>query len=313
MVVSIAEVADGRIVSRPHPRLPGVAREGRYVFYRSSSPLGFVAGTAASPAGPVRAVVEVPASPPAQALPFVYVAGADGAYVLPALPGSAVTVAARVPATSFRGSGTTAVAAGETATLDLLLSGVVTTATVVPADGAQGVPRSALIGIESAAPLKPVSIGADTVKLYKGAVSDGVTVPLRFVLTGGGRTLSVAPVAPPPPAPPQTPLHYSTYYTLVVSGLADVYDESGVGAPGHLPHGGRSLPPRMWMPSPSPARHRQERPGDGAGRPALAQSTILVVNAGNGVVASFTVLGDGSVSGRCRPPSTTVVVTVTDP
>src|SRR5262249_52501467 len=54
-VVSLAELVGDRIVSRPHPDLPGITTEGRYVFYRSASPLGLVRGTTQSSGGPVAA------------------------------------------------------------------------------------------------------------------------------------------------------------------------------------------------------------------------------------------------------------------
>ena len=53
MVVALAQVVADRIVSKPASGLPGIVEGGDYVFYRSS-PVGFVAGTTTSSAGPVK-------------------------------------------------------------------------------------------------------------------------------------------------------------------------------------------------------------------------------------------------------------------
>jgi hypothetical protein len=66
VVVALGQLVGDRIVSKPHPGLPGIAKGGRYVLYRLSGPIGFVAGTTSSPStGPVKALVEPTPGDPA--------------------------------------------------------------------------------------------------------------------------------------------------------------------------------------------------------------------------------------------------------
>ena len=106
-VVALGELVGDRIVSRPFPGLPGVAKGGRYVFYRLGGPIGFVAGTTSSSAGPVKAVVST------AALPFIAVSAVNGSYIVGAVPGS-TTLMATVPKTSLQGTAQAVVAAKET-------------------------------------------------------------------------------------------------------------------------------------------------------------------------------------------------------
>lgn len=187
--VSLATLAGDRLSA------PGIRAQGSYVFYRSFSPLGFVAGLASAPG----AVVET------SGLPFVALSDATGRYRAVALTGP-VTVTAFVPRSSLRASESVDVVAGETTPLDLTLSGQMTTAAVTPSDGSLGVSISIQIDIASSAPLAP----GPTVRL----VEAGAPVLVRLLLSGSGKSLAVIP---------EENLKHETTYTLEAATLADVF------------------------------------------------------------------------------------------
>jgi hypothetical protein len=156
---------------------------------------------------PVQALVET------AGLPFVSPSGLDGVYKA-AAPVGLTPVSAHVPWTSLQGTATAEVTESETTALDIELAGTLTTAQVHPADGSAGVDLDIQMDITTSAPLHSATVTTENVRLYEGDVSDGNLVPLRLVLSGSGKSLAVVP------SQRLAPL---TSYTLVASGLADVF------------------------------------------------------------------------------------------
>ncbi len=295
-VVSLAQLLGDRVVTRTGGGLPGVIEGGRYVFYRTS-PLGFVTGTTSTANGPVRAVVTT------DTLPFIALAGANGHYLVAALPGP-VHVSALVPRTTLAGSGQAVVNATETAPLDITLTGTATTATVTPADGSLGIPTSVQIEIEATAPLKPQTVLPTNILLKKDL--DGTEVPTRLSLSGSRKVIGIVP---------ENALEYSTTYRLEVSGLLDTYDgavnvpvtrfttKDNVAPVYNVDAIVFSFPDANGMVTVS-APPGTLPPG----------TTILIINEGNGVVVSFMAGNDGAFTGDLPASiSDRLMVTVTDP
>lgn len=296
IVVATAGIIGGRAVTRSHADLPGIVSEGRFVFYRTAQAVGFVKGVTASPtAGPVRAVVQ------ASGVPFASIAGDSGQYVMPAIAGN-VTLTATVQGTSLHGSASATVTANATATRDISLAGTATTATVTPANGATLVPVTTQIDITASAPFAASAAFANIRLVQDG----GGAVATRLLLSASGRTLAVIPLSR---------LKAGTRYTLQVPNLVDAY--SGLIA----------VPATSFTTRPdTPPQYDYERlsfafpDADGIVRITAPAGTfppgtvVLVVNAGNGVVVSYTALNDGSISGEI-PASIDdrLLITITDP
>lgn len=311
VLVALASLVGDRVVSQPYPGLAGITTGGRYVFFRLSGPIGFVQGTTSSSAGPVKAVAST------DGLPFVGIGTTAGQYLVPANPGLA-SLTATVPGTTLLGSGSVEVLAPEavnvnvprTVTLDISLTGTVTTATVTPADGAQGVSVTVQGEIQTSAPLKPETVLPGNVKLYKVEAAAETEVSVRLVLSGSRKVLAVVP---------QTALNYSTTYRLQASGLADVYG-SAVSVPSATFRTRDFVAPEydttklvFSMPDADGIVTLTAPPG------TLAPgSEILIINSGNGFVATVTAENDGSV-GNLIPAtlpasiSHSLLVTITDP
>ena len=187
--------------------LPGLRSGGRYVFYRLAGEAGLVAGFARAAGAPVAAIVT------SDRLPFVALAGADGAYALLAAVGES-TVTGRVPGTPLLRSVTVQVSAAQTTLQDLELLPTATTVTVTPPDGATGVATNAQVQLQASAPLDPVALATATTRL--GQVGTSETVGLRSVLSASGRTLALIPLAG---------LANETTYELQVIGLRDLTGE----------------------------------------------------------------------------------------
>ncbi len=101
----------------------------------------------------------MPAEVGTAALPFVFLAGNDGAYIVAAAVADPyVEVTATLPGTSLAATATANVVAAQTTTLDLVLVGSATTATVSPADGADAVPVSTQVEITSPVALDPATV-----------------------------------------------------------------------------------------------------------------------------------------------------------
>ena len=214
LVVALGEANGGRIAAVPVPGLPGIKEGGRYVFYRLGGPVGWVSGatTLAATGAPVGgAIVE------SDGLPFIGRSGLSAPYLLVARAGTA-PVSATVPGTRLVASGNATVVAGgpaEAVSLPLAFSGAVTTATVTPADAAQGVAVSVQVEVEATAPLDPSPTNLSRAKLFKGTEP----VEVKLLLSGSGKRLAVVPVKP---------LAVSTVYTFTVAGLKDAANEDVV-------------------------------------------------------------------------------------
>jgi hypothetical protein len=294
-IVALADLADGRLVTRATPDLPGITRGGRYVFYRATAPIGFVVGTVSAQGQPLAAIVQI------DGLPFVALADAQGRFTLVAREGHAA-LTGRVPGTSLTGSATVTVTAGQTLTQALDLIGSVSNATVTPGDGALRVPVSTQIEITTTVALNATSATTTGVRL----LTQTDIVPVRLVLSGSGQTLAVIPVAPLQPA---------TTYRLEVAGLIDIV-------------GGAIVVPMVsFTTSPNeaptydtsklvfgfPDMNRQVTITAPAG--ALPPGTkVLVVNQGNGIVVSLTADNTGAINGQIIASiSDRLLVTLTDP
>jgi RHS repeat-associated protein len=296
VVVSLARIVSGRLVSSPYPGLAGITQGAHYVLYRSSLPLGFVGGVTSASTGAVTAFVST------ASLPFVAFSGSDGAYVVPAVAGAA-SVSARVRGTGLAGSGAAQVTRGATTPLNLLLSGAITTAVVTPADGSMAVLTTTQIQIDASVALNAATATSSTIKLVR---ADSVSVPLRFITSLNGRSLT---------AIPQTKLDAATQYTLVVSGLADAFGGLVAIPATTFTTKSEVIPAfdarRLTFSFPDVNGIVQViAPAD-----SLAPgSYILVTNTSNGVIVSMTALNDGSVRGELPASiNDTLLVAVTDP
>ena len=206
-VVALAQLVGPNLVSQPYPGLRGITQGGEYVFYRVASPPGFLSGTTTVSASPVQAVVST------NSLPFIGLADSLGRYVVAALAGT-VTAGATVPNTNLTGSGSAQVTAAQTSSLDIILNGVLTVATISPSDGSVAVPVTTDVSITTTAPVNPVSVSSSTIQLYQGPIANNVPVALQFVITQGGTKIA---------ALPQQALLPGQQYTFTISGLADIY------------------------------------------------------------------------------------------
>ncbi len=299
VVVALGQITGGRLISVPYPGLRGITQGGRYVFYRSTGPVGFVKGVTSSTAGPVAALIST------SSLPFVAFSGSDGAFIVAAAAGP-VAVSAAVAGTNLVATRTAQVSAGATAILNLPLAGAVTTATVTPANGAVGVATNAEINVDTSVAFNAATVTADSVRLYKGPATDNLAVPVRFVVGANGRRLAVIP---------QSKLDPATPYTLVAAGLAD------------LSGGLINVPTTTFVTmATSQTAYDVSRltfsfpdtqgivkvtapPGT-----LPAGTTILIIDSSNGVVVSFMALNDGSVQGDFPASINDVLmVTITDP
>jgi hypothetical protein len=296
VVVSATDLVTGRFVSKDLGTLAGVRRDGRYVFYRVNVPWSLVAGSVGLSSTSMQAVVTV------EGFPFVALTNSAGEFDTIAPTGS-VKFSASVPNTSLSGDVTVSVVSGQTASPNINLNAQATTATITPENGALHVPTSAQIEIVATAPIRTSSANNATIKLRNSA---GTNVPLRFVFSGSGRTVA---------AIPQALLTAGETYTVTVSGLGDVYGSF------------MTLAPVTFTTNPDvPPDYDTQKvtftmPGaDGlvtvsAPAGSLPPGTrVMIVNAGNGIVVSFTVGNDGSFTGTF--PATIndrLMVTITDP
>ncbi len=206
-LVGLARAAAGRLFSDAAlagATLPGVAREGDYLFVRAAAPLGFVTGVVRDAGGaPVAQALVRTSTAPFAALTRspearYLVAGAVGA------PTSASAL--HIPTRDATSGQATVAAVGELATLDLVL-GVVAPAVVStsPANAALDVLRNAPIAVRFSEPIEPSSVSATSVVLATG----GAPVPGQRVLSPDGLELRVLP---------DGGLASATAYTLALSG-----------------------------------------------------------------------------------------------
>jgi hypothetical protein len=299
VVVGQAQVNGANLVTLAAPGLSGIAQGGDFVFYKLSSPTGFVSGTVTTSSGPVAALVQT------DGLPFVIFANFAGSYVIPALTGT-VNLTASVPNTALAGTGSAQVIAGQTAAANLTVVGQIESATVTPPNGAVGVPLTAEIDIAAADAFNQATVTAANVTLTQTGQGSNVPVPVRFVFSQGGTKVAVFPL---------TALQPSTTYTVAASGLAN-----GVGGLIAVPTVSFTTqaitPPNFNIDALVFAMPDQN------GNVAISApansfppgTTILIVDQTNGVVISLTVGNDGSVSGQM--PATiddVLAVTITAP
>ena len=188
LAVALGQEQAGRIESVAVSGLPGVREEGRYVFYRVTSPMGFVTGeTTVSGGGPVWAWVE------GGGLPFVSRSGVGVPYLLPVLTGTVSLQASAPGPPPLVGTGEGEVVAGgpETAAVvPLVLEGSVTTATVTPPDGAIAVPVTSFVELQASAPLLEEADFGAKVRLETASARGrpGPLPPLREPDAAGGHS-----------------------------------------------------------------------------------------------------------------------------
>jgi hypothetical protein len=299
VVVGQAQLNGANLVTLAAPGLSGITQGGDFVFYKLSSPTGFVSGTVTTSSGPVAAMVRT------DGLPFVAFANFAGSYVIPALAGS-VNLTASVPNTALAGSGSAQVIAGQTATANLTLVGQIESATVTPPNGAVGVPLTAEIDITAGDAFNQAAVTTANVTLTQTGQGSNVPVPVRFVFSQGGTKLAVFPL---------TALQPSTTYTVAASGLAN-----GVGGLIAVPTVSfttQAITPPNFNTDALVFAMPDQNDNVSISTPANSfppGTTILIVDQTNGVVLSLTVANDGSVSGQM--PSTiddVLAVTITAP
>jgi hypothetical protein len=298
--VALAALVGDRLVPQVTPDLPGVRQGGRYVAYHVAGTVGRLRGVTRASEQPVSALVSM------DTLPFAVRSGADGRYALLTLAGP-VTATARVPNTALQTQGSATVVAGDVATLDLTLAAQVTTAVVAPADGARAVPRHVQFAVTTSAPLQPASVAVERVALTRlEAFGPATPVPVRVVLAGSGRTLSIVPSAP---------LDADRSYRLEVAGLVDTYGALVVVAPVTIQTVAEAAPtytPDALTASFPDAQGRVTLAAPAGSFPSGTQ--FLVINATSGEVISFTAVNDGSVSARIGSTiHDRLVLTITDP
>ncbi len=328
-VVALADVvtANGETsaVSRVDTGLPGLAldgikAEGRYVLLRLAGPVGWLKGLTTAGGSPVRALVST------NTLPFFATSSGSGAFAIPSAPG-AVTLTARVLGQSLVGSASAVAIDGVPVTADIALQGTVSQATVVPVSGSLGVEVNEPLTLTSPVALNPNTVIPANISLRRvppqrcaepdppASLNCAATqIPLRLVLSGSGKQLSIVPTAPV--TIPATPaLEFSTDYRLEVTGLLDTV-------------GGLVTAPTINFRTKDDVKPVYNLKAltfsfpdaDGLVTVSAPNGTlppgteILIINSGNGVVLGLTAGNDGQVNGAL-PASTldTLIVSVTDP
>lgn len=295
-LAAIAQLQDSRVVTTTMPGLPGITTQGRYVVYRVTVPVGFLAGLTTASASPISAIVS------AAGFPIVARSLTTGQYTL-AAPAGGVSITASVPQTPLATTVTANVTASLTTPLDLSLTGQVTTATVSPANGAQAVDVNRQITITVSNAIAASSVQSATLALTTGTT----TVPTRTLLSASGQTLSVIPAQP---------LAFATDYTFAATGLKDTV-------------GGDIVVPSVTFHTKdfvAPVHNFDNltfsMPNDGGlvtvSAPAgtfAPSTTILIIDSTNGAVISLTAMSDGSVAPLLIPAALgdEMVITITDP
>jgi hypothetical protein len=301
-VVALADIAGDRLVAVLAPGLPGVIQSGRYLFYRVQGDLGVVDGVTRAAAGqPITAIVG------SDTLPFIIRSGvADGRYTLITLAGAA-TISARVPGTSLETHRAVTVPATG---VDLALAAVVTTAAVVPTDGARAVSRQPQIVVTTSTPMDPEHVSPSGMHLWKvveGGTPSTIAVPFHPVLASSRQTLAIVPDAR---------LDADTSYRLEVSGIIDIYG------------GVVSVPVSTFRTAAEAAPTYSIDDltfsfPDGGGNVTVTTAPtkkfpvgtqFLIINSTSGQVLSFGTQNDGTVSSQLRATlNDRLVITITDP
>ncbi len=323
----------------PGLTLEGVKKEGRYTLLRLAGPIGWITGTATASGSPLRALVTT------DSLPFVATSNTSGVYAIPAVPGP-VTLTARVLGQSLIGGAQTTAVEGAPATANLLLEGAVSQATITPASGAIGVEVNDLLTLTSPVALNPATVVPANISLRRvppqacaepdppASLNCAATpIPLRLVLSGSGKHLSIIPTTGAVPEPvggqptgavPESDgglpvegsaLAFSTHYALEITGLLDTVGGL-VTAPTTTFRTKDDIKPVYNLKALTfsfPNAEGLVTVSAPAG--TLPPGTeILIINSGNGVVLGLTAGNDGEVNGTL-PASTqdTLLISVTDP
>ena len=297
LVVALAEANAGRIAAVPVPGLAGIKEGGRYVFYRVSGSVGWVTGptTLAATGAPVGgAIVE------SDALPFVSRSGLTTPYLLPARAGTA-QVSATIPGNRLVASGSATLPAGgpaEAVSLPLSFAGAVTTATITPAGGTQGVAASVQVVVEATAALDPSAGNLARAKLFKGAEP----VAARLLLSTSGRRLAVVP---------ENPLETSTDYTFTAAGLQDAAKDEVV-LPSPVVFRTKDFVPPVYNTDAIVFSYPENGITKVTAPPGSlpAFSEVLILNTTNGAVLWLQVDNDGCIG--CLPGSNELPATIDD-
>ncbi len=324
-VIALAELQGPDAVSVADPGLAGITlegirKEGVYVLLRLPGPIGFISGRTTAGGSPVRALVS------SNTLPFVATSTSGGYYAIPAAAGPAV-LTARVPGQSLLGTTPVTAVSGSPVTADILLEGAVTQATITPASGAVAVEVNESLTLTSPVSIALATVVPENIALTRvpptecglptpppGLNCAATLVAVRLVLSGSGRQLSIIPIAPvSTPQPPA--LEFSTDYRLTVTGLQDTVGGL-VTAPVTTFRTKDDIKPvydltALTFSFPDANGLVKVTAPSGTFPPG---TTILVINGGNGFVASFTAGNDGQVGGDL--PATindVLLVSVTDP
>jgi hypothetical protein len=299
VAVSLAQVTGSNLVTQAVPGFSGIIQGGDYIFYKLTSPSGYVSGTVNASTGPVPALVQT------DGLPFVAFSSAAGSYVVPALAGP-VNLTASILNTAVSGTAAVQVTTGQTATANISMIGQTESATVTPPNGTVGVPLTAEIDITAPDAFKQVSVTAASVTLTQNGQGANTPVSVRFVFSQGGTRLSVFPLSA---------LQPSTTYTMAASGLANVLD--GLVAVPSVTFTTQAITPPNFNTDALVFAMPDQNGNVQVSAPASsfpAGSTILIVDQTNGIVLSLTAFNDGSVSGQLPATIDDVLsVTITAP
>ena len=283
VIVSLAQVNGTTLVTRGAPGLSGLTQGGDYIFYKLTSPTGYVSGTVTAASGPVPAMVQT------DGLPFVTFTGSSGSYLIPALAGT-VNLSASVPKTAVAGSGTVQVTAGQTATANLVVTGQTESASITPPNGSVGVPLTPEIDIAVPDAFDQTSVLSTNVTLTQNAQGTNTLVPVRFVFSQGGSRLAVFP---------QSALQPSTTYTFAASGVANLL--GGLIVVPTITFTTQANTPPNFNTNALVFGMPDQNGNTQISAPANSfppGTTILIVDQTNGVVLSLTVANDGSVTGQ---------------
>lgn len=299
VVVSLAQVNGANLITQAAPGFSGITQEGDYVFYKVTSPTGYVSGTVTNSGNPVAAMVQT------DSLPFVSFSSFSGSYVIPALAGT-VNLTTTVPNTALAGSASAQVTAANTTIVNLNVIGQSEAATVNPPNGAVGIPLTAEIDVTAPDPFNQASVTSTTVTLAQNAQGTPTQIPIRFVFSQNGTRLSVFPVSA---------LQPSTTYTLAASGLANTLGGL-ITVPNTTFTTQANTPPNfntnaLVFSMPDQNGNVQISAPANSFPPG---TIILIVDQTNGVVLSLTVANDGSVSGQMPATINDLMqITITDP
>ncbi len=300
VVVAAGQLVVDRIVSRPIPGLPGIVDGGDYVFYRSA-PVGLRGGRHVLLRGtgqggghhrhaPVHRLRAQRRQLHRRRSPRRRRRGRPRAANLPRGPWHRRRLGSGDgdPTHCSFGTGHHCV--------------------VSPADGSVAVPTSTQLEIDASAPLNAATVIAANTSL--SATGSMTLVPVRLILSGSGRSLAVVP---------QSALASATAYVFAASGLADVYGGLVQVPSVHFTTKGDTAAAvdkdALVFSFPDAGGMVRVTAASGSLPPG---STVMIINSGNGVVATFTADNDGAV-GLLVPAafpasiSDALLVTITDP